>query len=79
MVHQVVQADSKVGLVLLDMVHAASFVSLVVSLVQFILPLIAFIVGVVVVIGRWMQKRVFHFKVGFCNGCGLFWEENNLL
>ena len=65
MVLQVVQADSKVGLVLLDMVHAASFVSLVVSLVEFILMLVAFIVGVVVDIGRWMQKRVFHFKVGF--------------
>ena len=78
-VHQVVLADSKVGLVLLEMVHAASIVGLVVSLVEFILPLIAFIVGVVVVIGRWMQKRVFHFKVGFWKGNGLFWEENNLL
>ena len=68
---QVVQVDStKIGLVLLEMVHAFSNVGWNVCLVEFI-PfqfIIAFVVGVVVVTEHWMKNRVFHIKVRFCNG-----------
>ena len=67
---QVVQVDStKIGLVLLEMVHVSSKVGLNVCLVEFI-PfqfIIAFVVGVVVVTEHWMKNRVFHIKVRFCN------------
>ena len=71
----VVQADSKVGLVLLEMVHAVSVVGLVCSLVQFVLQFFALLEGVIVVWERWMQNGVFHIKVRFCND--LICEEND--